>query len=126
MLLDTHILLWFAAGHPRLKPTLRLALEDQGNEILVSTVSLWEAAIKVRIGKLAADIPALTVGCVRAGFRIVELSPRHLARLMRLPPPGDHRDPFDHLLLAQAAAEDARFVTAEPRLGQCGVPILAG
>ncbi len=105
---------------------MRLALEDQGNEVLVSTVSLWEAAIKVRIGKLVADIPALTTGCVRAGFRIVELTPRHVARLMRLAPPGEHRAPFDHLLLAQAAAEEAHFVTAEPRLEQYGVPILAG
>lgn len=97
MLLVTHILLPFAAGHNRLKPVLRMALEDQGNEILVSTVSLWNAAIKVRIGKLAMDIPALIAGCVRAGLRIIELSRRYLGRL---PPPGNHPDPFDDLLLA--------------------------
>ena len=81
------------------------------------------AAIKVRIGKLAMDIPALIAGCVRAGLRIIELWRRYL---VRLPPPGNHPDPFDDLLLAQPAAEDACFVTAEPRLGQYGASILAG
>ena len=94
------------------------------HEVLVSAVSLWEAAIKVRVGKLAVDIPALTTGCVRAGFRIVELSPLHVARLMKLPLPGEHRDPFDHLLLAQAAAEGAQFVTADARLAGFGVALL--
>ncbi len=126
LLLDTHVLLWFAAGHPRLGRAAREAIASPANEVLVSAVSLWEAAIKVRVGKLSVEIPALTAGCVRAGFRMLELSPLHVARLMKLPLPGEHRDPFDHLLLAQAAAEGAQFVTAEPRLGHYGVPILAG
>jgi len=124
LLLDTHVLLWFAAGHPRLGRAAREAIAAPGNEVLVSAVSLWEAAIKVRVGKLAVEIPALTAGCVRAGFRILELSPRHVARLMKLPPPGEYRDPFDHLLLAQAAAERAQFVTADVRLGGFGVAVL--
>ena len=102
---------------------LRVARETRDNEIPVSAVSRWNAAIKVVIGKLAMDLPALIGGCVRAGFRIIELSQRHLGRL---PPPGKYLDPFDHLLLAQAVAADACFVTAEPRLGQYGASILAG
>ena len=125
LLLDTHVLLWFAAGHPRLGVAALEAIAAPGNEVLVSAVSLWEAAIKVRVGKLVVDIPALTAGCVRAGFRMLELSPLHVGRLMKLPLPGEHRDPFDHLLLAQAAAERARFVTANARLGGFGVAVLA-
>lgn len=125
LLLDTHVLLWFAAGHPRLGAAARAAIAAPGNEVLVSAVSLWEAAIKVRVGKLAVEIPALTAGCVRAGFRILELSPRHVARLMKLPLPGEHRNPFDHLLLAQAAAERAEFVTADARLGGFGVAVFS-
>jgi len=124
LLLDTHVLLWFAAGHPRLGAAAREAIATPDHEVLVSAVSLWEAAIKVRVGKLAVDIPALTTGCVRAGFRIVELSPLHVARLMKLQLPGEHRDPFDHLLLAQAAAEGAQFVTADARLAGFGVALL--
>ncbi len=124
LLLDTHVLLWFAAGHPRLGAAAREAIASPANDVLVSAVSLWEAAIKVRVGKLSVEIPALTAGCVRAGFRILELSPRHVARLMKLPLPGEHRDPFDHLLLAQAAAERAQFVTADARLAGFGVAVL--
>jgi PIN domain nuclease of toxin-antitoxin system len=43
---------------------------------------------------------------------------------MKLPLPGEHRDPFDHLLLAQAAAEGAQFVTADARLAGFGVALL--
>jgi PIN domain nuclease of toxin-antitoxin system len=125
LLLDTQVLLWFAAGHPRLGRAVRGAIASPANEVLVSAVSLWEAAIKVRAGKLVVEIPALTAGCVRAGFRVLELSPLHVARLMKLPLPGEHRDPFGHLLLAQASAERAQFVTADMRLEGFGVAVFS-
>lgn len=124
LLLDTQILLWFAQDHPRLKPAVAEAIEDEANEILVSTVSLWEVAMKVRVGKLTADAPALATSCVRQGFRILDLSPLHVASLMSLPWDAAHRDPFDHMLLAQAAAERATFVSADAQLGRYGVPLL--
>ena len=125
LLLDTHALLWFAAGDPRLSPAARAAIAAPEHDVMVSTVSLWEAAIKVRTARLSADIPALTTGCLRAGFRLLDLSALHVGRLMRLAPPGENRDPFDHLLLAQAACEGAHFVTADVTLGQYGEPLLA-
>jgi PIN domain nuclease of toxin-antitoxin system len=125
LLLDTHVLLWFADNHSRLRADVADAIEDEANEVLVSAVSLWEVAIKVRVGKLSADVPALTMACVRQGFRMLELSALHVSRLMALPSVEGHRDPFDHLLLAQAAAEGATFVSADPQAPRYGVPILA-
>ena len=124
LLLDTQILLWFAEDHPRLKSHVADAIEDAANEVLVSTVSLWEIAIKVRVGKLAADVPALTASCLRNGFRLIEVSALHVARLTTLPWIKAHHDPFDHLLLAQAAAEGATFVSADAQAGRYGVPLL--
>jgi PIN domain nuclease of toxin-antitoxin system len=46
LLIDTHILIWYIAGHPNLnKPMINL-LEDAGNNISISVASLWEIAIK--------------------------------------------------------------------------------
>ena len=75
LLLDTQVLLWFAENHPRLKSHVADAIEDAANEVLVSTISLWEIAIKVRVGKLVSDVPALAASCVREGFRLIELAP---------------------------------------------------
>lgn len=124
LLLDTHVLLWFAGGDERLGRRARTVIADPANEVLVSVVSLWEAAIKVRIGKLEVDIPGLTANCVRAGFRMLDLTPFHVERLMGLPSPDRHRDPFDHLLLAQAASEEATFVTDDGHARRYGVPVL--
>jgi PIN domain nuclease of toxin-antitoxin system len=120
-----HVLPWFSAGHPRLNQAARAAIAAPGNEVLVSAVSLWDAAIKVRIDKLALEILALTTGCVRAGFRILDLTPLHVARLMPLPPPDAHRGPFDHLLLAQAAAAGAQFVSADAQPTGFDMPVFA-
>ena len=124
LLLDTHMLLWFAAGDEQLGEKARHAIADPANTVLVSVVSLWEAAIKVRIGKLEVDIPALIQDSVGAGFDLLDLTPAHVERLLALPISERHRDPFDHLLLAQAAAEEAVFVTDDGHAKRYGVPIL--
>lgn len=124
LLLDTHVLLWFASGDAQLGSRARASIADPNNEVLVSVVSLWEAAIKVRIGKLEVDLQNLIANSVRAGFRMLDLTPVHVARLMWLPTTEEHRDPFDHLLLAQAAAEEATFVTNDGHAKRYGVPIL--
>ncbi len=124
LLLDTQVLVWFAEDNPRLKASVADAIEDEANEVMVSTVSLWEVAMKVRVGKLAMDVPALATLCVRQGFRVVEVSAAHVIRVMSLPWRADHRDPFDHLLLAQAAAEGATFVSADVQAQRYGVPLM--
>ena len=56
LLIDTHILIWYIAGHPNLnKPMINL-LEDAGSNISISVASLWEIAIKVGKGKLDLGI----------------------------------------------------------------------
>jgi PIN domain nuclease of toxin-antitoxin system len=125
LLLDTHVLLWFAAGDAQLGVRAREAIADPQNTVLVSVVSLWEAAIKVRIGKLEVEMPALISGSVRAGFELLDLVPAHVERLMALPVSAQHRDPFDQLLLAQTKAEGATFVTDDRHARRYGVPILS-
>ena len=53
LLLDTDALLWLLAGDPRLGAQARQEVEAAA-ELVVSAASLWEIAIKVSIGKLAA------------------------------------------------------------------------
>jgi len=109
LLLDTHALIWWLADDRRLGPSARALIADPANQVLVSVVSLWEMVIKVRIGKLEAEIGAVERALVRNNFSRLPIAPLHLSSLSSLP--SHHRDPFDHLLIAQAAAEDAMIVS---------------
>ena len=111
LLLDTHALLWWLADDNQLGPRARQMIEDPGNDILVSVVSLWEIVVKVRVGKLEADIGEIAGTIAREGFALLDMNTAHLLALARLP--MHHRDPFDHLLIAQAIEEDATFISED-------------
>jgi PIN domain nuclease of toxin-antitoxin system len=122
LLLDTHALLWHAAGDSRLPAICRAILDNDSSETYVSAVSAVEIAIKVRIGKLpsAAQFSANFENRVkRFGFRELPVSWRHgrMAGAM----PGAHRDPFDRILIAQALVEDLILVTNEALFDGFGV-----
>ncbi len=110
-LLDTHALLWWLADDDQLGGAAREVVADPANDILISMVSLWEIAVKVRIGKLEADIEEIINAVQREGFTVLDIGMAHLVALARLP--MHHRDPFDHLLIAQAMTEDATFISED-------------
>ncbi len=111
LLLDTHALLWWLADDDQLGPQARELIEDPGNDVLISVVSLWETVVKARVGKLEADIGEISDAVQREGFVLLNIGATHLLALSRLP--MHHRDPFDHLLIAQAIAEDATFISED-------------
>jgi PIN domain nuclease of toxin-antitoxin system len=114
LLLDTHALLWFLAADRRLGRQARGLIEAPANTAMVSIVSLWEIALKSRLGKLRVDFGAILEAVGRADFEKLRLTEAHLRVLAALPHVAEHRDPFDHLLIAQAQAEDLTFVSDDP------------
>lgn len=113
LLLDTHVYLWVAVGSRLLKSRTR-ALIDAADEVFVSSASIWEIAIKVRLGKLTVDIDALVSAIAESGFTELPVRASHAARVAGLP--LHHTDPFDRLLLAQAMSEPLQFLTADRML----------
>lgn len=113
LLLDTHALLWWLGDSDALGHQARALIADPGNDVLVSVATLWEIVVKVRIGKLQADIEEIDAALVQDQFVRLDIQPAHLAVLSSLPSHPDHRDPFDHLLVAQAISEDATFVSED-------------
>ena len=110
-LLDTHALLWWLTDDDQLGGRAREVVADPANDILISMVSLWEIAVKVRVGKLQADIAEIINAVQREGFTVLDIGVAHLVTLAELP--MHHRDPFDHLLIAQAMTEDATFMSED-------------
>ena len=121
LLLDTHIFLWAVAGSPRLKPAARRLIES-AEQVYVSAASIWEVAIKARLGKIEADPQALAEAIAASGFLELAVRATHAAGVARLA--AHHADPFDRLLLAQALAEPLRLVTADAALVPYGDIVL--
>lgn len=123
LLLDTHALLWWLADDQRLNAGARRAIADATNDILVSVVSFWEITVKVRVGKLEADIKEVMDAAQRQQFGWLDITAAHLLTLSNLP--THHRDPFDHLLIAQAMTEAATFISADRNVRRYRVRLLA-
>jgi PIN domain nuclease of toxin-antitoxin system len=117
LLLDTHVFLWAVTANRRLKSSTREFLSG-ADAVYVSAASIWEIAIKARLGKIQADAAALADAIDGSGFQELPVSARHAAAVAKLP--LHHTDPFDRLLLAQAFLEPLRFVTADGVLAVYG------
>jgi PIN domain nuclease of toxin-antitoxin system len=113
VLLDTHLFLWIAAGDKRLSEAAQTSIQ-QASAIFISSASLWEIAIKVRLGKLKADLANLLEEIERCGFQELPVQGKHALPLAKLP--RHHGDPFDRLLIAQAMSEQLQFLTADSNL----------
>lgn len=115
-LLDTHTLIWYLEGNPRL-PQQTLELINQGDvRLLVSAVSWWEIALKTSLGKLKTVL-SLPEMLQQASARYLEwlpVLPVHILQLSQLPyPDNGHRDPFDRFLIAQAQADNLTLLSRD-------------
>jgi PIN domain nuclease of toxin-antitoxin system len=121
LLIDSHVLLWFAQADPALSPEARQAIFDDANDALVSVASIWELEVKRAKGTL--QVPA-DVGARLdpAGFGLLRIDLDHVIRAAELPP--HHRDPFDRMLVAQAQSEGAVLVTGDDALAAYDVPVM--
>lgn len=116
MLLDTHLLLWTAAGSDRLSRTAVGLIDDPDNILFFSSVSLWEIAIKRSLDRpdFRVDPRLLRRGLTDNGYQELAVTSEHAVSLDRLP--IEHKDPFDRMLVSQALVEGMTLVTADDRL----------
>ena len=119
VLLDTHVLVWVTHQSVRLGSARQLVADADSR--LMSAVSVWELAIKQRLGKLSvgSDVRTWTRRVTRElVLDHLPVTAEHAAAVEHLP--DVHRDPFDRLLVAQAVAEGAVLLTADDRLTAYG------
>lgn len=124
-ILDTHTLIWWWTEPAPLGPRARKLLTENQGEWFVSPASVWEIANKQRLGKLtqiedfAGSYPQLMRD---NGFRGLAIDDKHamLAGSM----PGNHRDPFDRMIAAQALVEGMTVITRDPEIAGFGCQVL--
>ena len=121
LLLDTHIILWLASDSGKLSANAKHAITDNNNIRYVSIASAWEAAIKLRAGKLRFD------GGLSEFFRVIDhndfyetgVNREYIYLLDKLP--DIHKDPFDRLLISTALAENFTILTADENIHKYNV-----
>lgn len=115
LLADTQIVYWFFHEPEKLPPAARRYLDD-ASAVFVSAVSVWEIAIKVRLGKMKADPERLVQRIEASSMRELPVFSRHTMLVSELP--LLHNDPFDRLLIAQAISEPLHLLTTDSQLKQ--------
>ncbi len=123
LLLDTHLLLWSAGPSPRLSSRARLLIEDPDNELVVSTASLWEVAIKsaLRRPDFPVNASLFRRNLLNNNYAELAVTGEHAVAVAGLP--LLHRDPFDRMLIAQSIVEGITLLTSDPRVAQYPAPV---
>ncbi len=124
LLLDTHVLLWWLADDPSLPRIMRNAIADPSVEALVSAVTAWEIAIKRALGRLDFPVDELDLILKDNGFKPLPITTAHAVAAGALP--RHHADPFDRMLVAQAACESLTLASVDPMVARYGVTVLNG
>ena len=125
LLLDTHIIVWWALGNPMLLPRERARIEDSANEIGVSVASIWEVATKNATSRrepIGVSAPRLLDLVARAEFQLLPVF-AHQAEAIE-GPPSAHGDPFDRLLVATAVVDGWRLLTHDKQLAAYGPTVI--
>ena len=113
-LLDTHTIIWYFENSDELSLESEEIIDNPLNSIYVSAASLWEASIKIGLGKLDVSLGALLREVENAGFSIMQIESMYLQKLLELP--KIHKDPFDRLIIATAMVEEMTLISIDENI----------
>jgi PIN domain nuclease of toxin-antitoxin system len=125
LLLDTHVFICWANEPEKLSSIALTSCQNSENTLILSVASVWEMQIKMQLGKLKVTRPVEELVKTHQqtnGLQVLPIELTHVLEFNNLP--SHHKDPFDRLLIAQAAAEDATLVSADPISSSYSVQLL--
>ena len=120
-LIDTHILIWLAISPDSISESILEIMENPSNDLYISTVSLWEIAIKLSIKKLdlkGLEISDLVQICQEQGIKIIQLPISSVMQYKNLPIKQNHKDPFDRALISICIADNYVYLSHDSALDQ--------
>lgn len=120
-LADTHAFLWWLVEDPTLSAAAREALSSPEASVYVSAATVWEMAIKRRLGKIQFD-GDLVAEIAASGFLELPIYAKHAQAAGDLP--RHHDDPFDRILIAQAQIEGLTLISRDRQLEAYGAPLI--
>jgi PIN domain nuclease of toxin-antitoxin system len=117
LLLDTHIWIWKVGAPDKLKRRVAETIQDEGNELWLSPISIWELAILVKKRRIELDDEVdtwVSRTLAQTTFREAPLTYEVALEVSKIR--FSHADPADHFIAASARVFDLTLVTADPRL----------
>ena len=120
-LLDTHAFIWLIEDSPKMPSTIKNMITSSENVKYLCSISLWEIAIKMSLGKLKLGITFIELLSIikNSELKILHIEDKYLQRLLDLP--FLHKDPFDRLLISSAVADDLTIITIDENIHQYDV-----
>lgn len=118
ILLDTHIFVFWINESEQLRPATRLLIEGESDSIMISSITLWEVAKLVQLGRLQLSMPAtewLDQALAYPKVQVVPLSPAIAIESTVLPQPF-HKDPADEIIVATARMLGCPIVTYDGKI----------
>jgi PIN domain nuclease of toxin-antitoxin system len=113
VLLDTNALLWLVGAPEKVSEPARQLLGDPSTEIMVSAASAWEIAIKTRLGRLDGEPLLSAWSDIIADMTATELAIDGADAILAGRLLWEHKDPFDRVLVAQAARRNLTLATSD-------------
>ena len=120
ILLDTHAWLWLLHDSTQLSDNAQTIITEaeNNNSILISSISVWEIAVKHSLNKLELPLPInewFKLAQQQPGTTIEPLSPLDAIHSANLPGKF-HKDPADRILVAIARRYDIPIVTRDDKI----------
>ena len=112
------------ASLSRLDERVREAIASPENQVLLSSASAWEIAIKTASGRLDFPVEQFDEIVRNLGFGILPILAAHAIAAGALP--RHHADPFDRMLIAQAIVENLTLVTGDRQIARYEVTVFGG
>ena len=121
LLLDTHVLVWFATGDARLGQEFLSLLPQPGTRLFVSAVTAHEYVDLLTRGRFGDGVGLDQLRDLM-GFHLLDFPAACWAAVQTLP--DIHRDPVDRMLVAHAITLDLPLATADATLARYPVRIV--
>jgi PIN domain nuclease of toxin-antitoxin system len=124
-LLDTNAFIWWVTNDPKLSARAAQTISSRANELLISTISVWEIAIKEALGRIVVrgDLQSLLAAQISENTAtILPFALDHALRVANLP--SHHKDPFDRALIAQAVVENVPIITSDRIISRYPVQVI--
>lgn len=117
ILLDTHVLIWFAEANKNLGVKSLELLEDANNSLYISSISVWELMLLAKKERLKlSPNPESWLNAVVRSYQINHLAITSEIAIISFKLKFKHEDPADRLIASTAFYEKMTLLTADDKL----------
>ena len=119
-LIDTNIFLFYTLEKDKLSKEVFELLWDTSNTINISSRSIEEIILLLRIGKVESPFWKETKDIFshieELGFSVDYFKKEHILTLGKLTPIPDHKDPVDHAIMAHAITNKTTLISSDNKM----------